>query len=158
MAGARSIHARWVVIAIMAVTGAAFFYEFLNDDLHNAGTDVGSTGVPLALRYLIAMAVGGGLSGAICAGMFGRSGAVGWLWAALGAVLATALAGLLGSFFGLIPDLLADGLTTQHLISAGFGLVLIPLSMVGRPVMIAVWLGLVVAAHLLARRARVTKG
>ncbi len=146
--------ARMIVIVVMAITGAAFFYEFLSDDLQNAGASQTALGVPLALRYILAMAAGGAVAGAILAGFFGRAGAGGWLWAGVGAVLSVVLAGGIGSALGLIPDILGDGLTTQHLISAGFGLVLIPLSMIGRPVMVVLWLGLAVAAHLLARRAR----
>lgn len=152
MANARQ--ARMIVVVVMAITGAAFFFEFLNDDLRNAGISRAALNAPLALRYILAMAAGGALAGALLAGFFGRTGVIGGLWAGLGALIAVVLTGGIGSALALIPDILADGITTQHLISAGFGLVLIPLSMIGRPVMILLWLGLAVCAHLLALRAR----
>lgn len=145
-----TLGARWIVISVMGIMGAAFFYVFLSDDLQNSG----ASAAPLASRYLIAMAVGGGLAGAVFARLFGQPGVQGWIWAAIGAVFCSLVAGLIGSFLGVVPDLIRDGLSSQNLVSIGFGLVLIPLAMVGRPIMFVVWLGLAAVAHLLAARAR----
>ncbi|MAC77517.1 MAG: hypothetical protein CML66_05580 [Rhodobacteraceae bacterium] len=149
------VRARLVVMGMMAVTGAAFFYGFLTDDMARVTeTQADQVSQGLIIRYIVAMALGGLVSGAIFAGMFGRMSIPGWVLALLGAVLASLIGGLVGSAIGLLPDLAADGLTLTEVISIGFGLVLIPLAMAGRPFMIAVWVVLMVATQIWAGRVR----
>lgn len=153
MSGSR--RARLIVAVMMAIAGAVFFYEFFRDDMANlsesAQADVSSA---LVIRYLVALAIGGAVAGAITAGLFGRNGVAGWAVAFLGAVLASLLTGLIGSAIGRFPDLIADGFGLNDVVAIGFGLVLIPLSMVDRPTLFAAWLVLMVATHLWARSAR----
>ncbi|WP_428928541.1 hypothetical protein [Marinibacterium sp. SX1] len=150
-----STKARLVVTVMMALIGGAFFFGFLAEDMGRASDPgVENVGRGLVLRYIVAMAIGGALAGALCAGLFGHGGVTGWLRAVVGAVLASLLAGLIGSAIGQLPDMAADGLNMTEVISIGFGLVLIPLAMVGQPVMVAVWAALSVATHLMAHRVR----
>ncbi|MGR3803652.1 hypothetical protein [Marinibacterium profundimaris] len=147
--------ARGLVTIMMAITGAAFFFGFLTEELgHVTPEQAQSVPQELIIRYIVAMAIGGALSGLVCAGLFGRHGVGGWVLGLLGAVLASLLAGLIGSAIGQVPDMAAGGFNMTEVISIAFGLVLIPLAMAGRPVMIAVWAVLMVVTHLLARRAR----
>lgn len=146
---------RATVALMMAITGAMFFFVFVAEDASNI-PDLKWSDLPLGLilRYLLAMGLGGALAGALMAGLFGRGGIGGWALAALGGVLATLIAGLLGSATGIVPDLLADGWQVADLIPILFGLLVLPLAMAGKPLIALVWLALIVTTHLLAARAR----
>jgi len=146
---------RRVVAGMMALTGALFFFAFLLEDVP-AGSDVDWTGLPwvLILRYILAMGIGGALAGLVLAGLFGRRGVSGWILALIAGIVATLFAGLLGSAVGLLPDLLADGWRINDLIPIAFGLLVIPLSFAGQPVLPAIWLVLILATHIWARRLR----
>lgn len=147
--------ARLIVTIMMSFTGATFFFGFLTEEMGRVTEEQAQlVSRGLIIRYIVAMAIGGAVAGLICAGLFGRHGLPGWLLVLLGAIVVTLLAGLIGSAIGQLPDMAADGLNMTELISIGFGLVLIPLAMAGRPAMIAVWAVLMVVTHLLARRAR----
>lgn len=151
----QSRKARLVVMLMMAITGAAFFFGFLSEDMANlADYQREQVSQGLIIRYIIAMALGGAVSGAAFAGMFGRMTIPGWVLAFLGAVLASLLGGLIGSAIGLLPDMAADGLSLTEVISIGFGLVLIPLAMAGHPAMVGVWAVLMIIAHVWAGRIR----
>lgn len=146
---------RSVVALTMAICGAMFFSVFLKEDMSNMGASEWSD-LPwgLILRYVVAMAIGGALAGALLAGLFGRDGILGWALAAIGGVLATLMAGLLGSAAGLVPDLFADGWQTGELIQIFAGLLVIPLSFAGNAWLVPIWLVLLAAAHILAKKAR----
>lgn len=151
----QSRKARLVVMVMMALTGAAFFYGFFTDDMaHIAETQADAVPTSLVIRYIAAMALGGAIAGALFAGLFGWLSIPGWALGLLGAILASLIGGLIGSAIGLLPDLAADGLSLTEVISIGFGLVLIPLAMAGRPFMIAVWLVLMVITQVWAGRVR----
>ena len=150
-----AVAARRVVAVMMALVGALFFYEFLRDDLGSLPDErQQDIQIFLILRYLVAMAIGGAVAGAVIAGLFGRRGGLGWFLAILGALLVTALAGMIGSALALVPDLISDGWVTGDIIPIAFGLVLIPLSLAGRPWLFAIWLALLILTHLWARRCR----
>ncbi|MEM8731064.1 MAG: hypothetical protein AAGF79_14225 [Pseudomonadota bacterium] len=147
--------ARLTVIVLMAILGATFFFGFLSEDMGHVTEEQRDTvSQTLVLRYIVAMALGGAIGGAITAGLFGRHGVLGWLLGFVGGVLASLLGGFFGSALGLVPDLISSGFVLPDVVAVGFGFVLIPLSLVGEPLMVAVWLALVVITHVLARRAR----
>jgi MFS family permease len=147
--------ARRVVTVMMAITGAAFFFVFLLADVADPARNAWSD-LPwgLILRYILAMGIGGGLAGALLSGLFGRSGIGGWLLAAIGGCVVMAVAGLLGSAVGLLPDLLADGWAMNDLIKIGFGALVLPLSLVGNPIALLAWLILLAVTHIWAARRR----
>ncbi len=64
------------------------------------------------------------------------------------------IAGLLGSAMGLLPDLLRDGWQSADIIPILFGLAVLPLAFVGKPLLLAGWLGLIALTHVWARQAR----
>jgi hypothetical protein len=147
--------ARYVTTGMMALIGAVFFFAFLLEDVVGRSSVVWAD-LPWAviLRYVVAMVIGGALAGWLLAGSFGRRGVAGWLLALLGGALATTIAGLLGSAFGLLPDLLADGWEMADLIPIGYGLAVLPLAFAGVPLLSLAWLVLVALTHVLAKRAR----
>ncbi len=147
---------RMVVSLMMALMGAMFFFAFLSEDVSNT-TNLDWADVPkgLVIRYIIAMGLGGAIAGWLVSGLFGRSGVMGWLLAALGGLLATVFAGFLGSAVGLLPDLLADGWQMSDLIPIAFGLLVVPLSLVGNPLMTLACVVLVAVTHVWTKRHRV---
>ncbi|WP_416930094.1 hypothetical protein [Tropicimonas sp.] len=154
-----------VVALMMALTGALFFFAFMADDARQMRAD-GMVALPWGLmwRYLLAMAAGGGLTGAALAGAFGRGGAGGWLLALLAGIAATLIAGLVGSTVGMLPDLLADGWQGRDLIPVAAGLLVVPFALAGEIRvfgawlpgiwLLPVWLALICLTHLWARRLR----
>lgn len=146
---------RLIVAVMMALVGAMFFFVFLAEDIENM-TNLEWADLPtgLVLRYIVAMGIGGAIAGFLLAGLFGRAGIGGWALAGIGGVLATLLAGLIGSAAGLLPDLLADGWQMADIIPIAFGLLVIPLAMVGKPLIALVWVALLGVTHVLAGRAR----
>ncbi|WP_297977620.1 hypothetical protein, partial [uncultured Amaricoccus sp.] len=140
---------------MMALIGAGLFFVLLAGELpgrESADWDDLPTGI--VVRYIVTMALGSAVAGWLLAGLFGRRGAAGWLLALLGAVAATMVAGLLGSALGLLPDLLRDGWQSSDLIPILFGLAVLPLAFVGKPLLLAAWLGLIALTHVWARQAR----
>lgn len=146
---------RAIVVLMMALVGAMFFFVFIAEDITNM-TDLEWADLPwgLILRYVLAMGAGGALAGALAAGLFGRAGLLGWLLALLGGVIAVVLAGLMGSAIGLLPDLLRDGWQTADLIPVLFGLLVVPMAAAGEPLVGAALIGLIALTHFLARRRR----
>ncbi len=69
-------------------------------------------------------------------------------------MLAAVSSGIFGSLFGLLPDMLHDGFQLGDVIAIGFGALVLPLATVGHPWLLILWLILVVASHLWARRVR----
>ena len=108
----------------------------------------------LIFRYLIAFGLAGALLGFLVAGVFGRKGVAGWLLAFLGGVVVAIFGGVLGSFFGLVPDILSGGFENGVAVSVASGALLPFFALAGRPFLVALWLGLVVFAHVLAKRRR----
>jgi hypothetical protein len=140
---------------MMALVGALIFTVLLVEDVGLLPQGVSAT-LPWALiaQYALAMAVGGALAGALLSGLFGRRGAGGWLLAALGGIVASIVAGLLGSAVGLLPSLLRDGFDMGDLIAVGFGATLAPIALIGNPLRLAVWVALIVLTHLWCQRIR----
>lgn len=147
--------ARRVVAASMALVGALFVYFLIEEDVRNLSqVSWSDLDAGIVARYVAAMLIGGAVSGWLFAGLFGRGGAVGWVLVAIGGVLATLLAGLLGSAIGRLPDLLADGWNMSDLLAVGAGLLVPVLAIAGQTHVAFLWIALIVLAHLLARRAR----
>lgn len=146
---------RYVSTLMMALIGVLLIAAFMAEDVVAQG-DLAWADLPkgLMLRYLLAMAVGGALSGWLLAGMFGRGGLGGFLLGFLGAVLATLVAGLFGSAAGLLPDLLRDGWSGADLVPILYGLAALPLAFAGQPLLLLGWLVLMLFTHLWARRVR----
>ena len=67
------------------------------------------------------------------------------------------VAGLLGSALGLLPDLLRDGWQMSDLVPILFGLAVLPLAFVGKPLLLVAWLGLIALTHVWARQARAAR-
>ena len=146
---------RLLITLAITVTSALTFAALLIEDL-NGFDDLEFDDLPwgLILRYMVTMALGGAVAGFLLAGMFGRRRIGGWFLAILGGVVATLLAGLLGSFFGWLPDYLSAGDQPNALVSILAGALVPIFAFAGRPVLFLLWVMLIVATHLLARRAR----
>lgn len=143
----------------MALIGAGLFFVLLAGDLPSLKIGHWSE-LPwrLIIRYIVTMSLGGGIAGWLLSGLFGRRGIAGWVLAALGAVLATMVAGLIGSALGQLPDLLRDGWQAADMIPIVFGLVVLPLAFAGKPLLFLAWAVLVGLTHVLASRARAASG
>lgn len=139
----------------LAVTCVLFFFLFVLEDLSPATqTDQPDPPWGLLARYAVAMAAGGALAGLVSAGLFGRAGATGAILALIGGVVATLIAGALGSAMGLLPDMVAGGMQSQDLIAIAFGLFVVPLAIAEKPALAVVWVGLILATHLAVRAQR----
>jgi hypothetical protein len=146
---------RPVVAATLAFASAFFFVVLLFEDFADlAGADLSRLPWGAVLRYVAAMALGGALAGALLAGLFGRRGWPGWLLAGLGGVVATTFAGVLGSLFGLLPDIVSDGWQRRDAVAIGSGALVLPFAAVGWPFLLVLWAALIARAHLRARRLR----
>ena len=146
---------RWVAALMMAVIGAFLFGAFVLQDIR-IHPELGARDLPwgLILRYGLAMSLGGALIGFLASGLFGRRGIGGWGLALLGGLLVSALAGLAGSAFGLLPELLADGFSTADAIRIGAGLLVLPLAAAEAPLLLVIIVGLIAATHLWSRTIR----
>lgn len=147
-----------IAALMMALSGAFFFVVFVLQDVR-IHPELTWDQLPWSLiaRYAVAMTAGGALAGVVFSGLFGRSGTGGWFLALLGGAIASLLSGLFGSAFGLLPDLLADGLTMAELIKVVLGALVVPLSVIEQPFLLIVLIGLVLATHELCKRARQSK-
>jgi hypothetical protein len=141
---------------MMALAGASLFAAFVGQDIRLRPANMALADLPwgLILRYVAAMAAGGAVAGLIFAGFFGRRGVFGWVLAALGGLLATAISGALGSAFGLLPDLLADGYHSSDVIPVAAGLLVLPLAAGEQPLLLVVVAALVALTHVLCKRGR----
>lgn len=139
----------------MALASLVLFLAMIFEDIGDfAAADWSNIPVGLIVRYAVAMGLGGALAGYVLAGLFGKSGFLGWLLALVGGFLATTFAGIIGSAFGLAPDLLSDGFQASDMLAIGAGALVLPLAVIGWPVLLPVWLALVLLAHVLARKRR----
>ncbi|WP_159099647.1 hypothetical protein [Alloyangia pacifica] len=146
---------RYVTTLMMALIGVLLIAAFMAEDaIARGGVTWADLPKGLMLRYLLAMALGGALSGWLLAGMFGRSGLGGFILGFIGSVLATLVAGLFGSAAGLLPDLLRDGWSSSDLIPIFYGLAVLPLAFAGQPLLLVGWLVIMLFTHLWARRVR----
>jgi hypothetical protein len=140
---------------MMALSSALLFIVFLAEDFGGLMATLQAE-LPwgLVLRYLVAMAAGGALCGALLSGLFGRQGLGGWLLAGLGGIVTATIAGMLGSLLGLLPDLLADGWQTRDLVAVGAGALVLPLAATGWTPLLALWAAVVGGTHIRVRRLR----
>jgi hypothetical protein len=146
---------KWIAALMMALTGAILFAAFVLQDI-KIHPEMAWHDLPwsLILRYAGAMTLGGALSGLVFSGLFGRNGFGGWILAILGGVLGASISGLFGSAFGLVPDLAAGGISTTELLQIAAGILVLPLSVIEEPLLGLVLTALVIATHILCKRAR----
>ncbi|ANT62583.1 hypothetical protein AYJ57_19560 [Salipiger sp. CCB-MM3] len=147
--------ARFVTTFMMALVGGLLFFAFLYEDAVALGPER-AVAEPrgLQIRYLIAMVLGGALSGWLLSGLYGRRGIGGYLLGFVGSIVALMVAGLFGSAVGLLPDILRQGWDASDLIPILFGAVALPLSFAGAPLLFVGWLVISLATHLWAKRVR----
>ena len=140
---------------LLAAASALLFLALIFDDFgHLSETDWSELPLVLIVRYFLAMGVGGAIAGYALSNLFGRTGLLGWVLALIGGILAATFAGLLGSAIGLLPDLLSDGFQSHDILAVTAGALVLPLAMIGWPVLIPIWVCLVFLVHLLAKRQR----
>lgn len=144
-----------VAALMMAIIGALLFSAFVMQDIR-IHPELGPQDLPwgLIIRYGVAMTLGGALAGYLLCGTFGRGGVGGWVLALLGGVIAASLSGLLGSAFGLLPDMLSDGFSLSEAIQIVAGLLVLPLAAIEEPVLIPAVAALIAATHILCKRRR----
>lgn len=144
-----------VVAGVLALASLALFLAMIFEDIGEFATaDWSNLPIGLIVRYAVAMGLGGALAGYILAGWFGKSGIFGWLLAFVGGFLAATFAGIIGSAFGLAPDLLSDGFQASDILAIVAGALVLPLAVIGWPVLLPIWLALVGLAHVLAGKRR----
>ena len=97
------------------------------------------------------MGLAGALVGYLLSGMFGKSGLKGWVLAWLGGLLVATIAGIVGSAVGLLPDLIAGGPRTGAIVAILAGALVLPLALIGWPILVLIWILLVSLAHITAR-------
>ncbi|MDW4498548.1 hypothetical protein R5H30_11190 [Sulfitobacter sp. D35] len=159
---ARGWSPRWIAALMMALSGLFFFLALLMQDMR-ALDSLNRETVPigLMLRYAVAMALGGALAGYLTSALFGR-GAFGgllrsfggYLLAIVAGIVASIFAGAFGAAFGEVPELLRDGYHTRDLVPIAGGAVILAFVAAGRPVLLLVWFGIVIATHVWTRKAR----
>lgn len=146
---------RSIAAGMMALTGVFLFAAFVLEDIRiHPEVPAGELPWGLILRYAVAMALGGAFVGFALAGLFGRTGILGWPLALIGGLLATSLSGLFGSVFGLLPDLLSDGFSVSDVIQAAAGLLILPFAAGDQPWIVLAVLALIIATHVLCRRSK----
>ncbi len=146
---------RLFVAGMMALASALLFVALLFEDFSAlAAADPSQVPWSLMLRYVVSMTFGGAIAGYLLSGMFGRAGVFGWFLALAGGVFTSIFAGVLGSFVGLLPDLMSNGWQPTMLISVASGGLVLPFALVGWTALVVVWIAIVVATHLRARRRR----
>ncbi len=140
---------------MMALLGAFLFVAVVMQDIRRH-PEIAPGDFPwgLMIRYFIAMILGGALSGFVFSGLFGRSSIFGWLLSFLSGVIAAAFSGLIGSAIGLLPDMIADGLSTGELIQIGAGLLVLPFSIAEKPWLAIPVVALLLVTHVWCRSAR----
>ena len=140
------------VVGILALASMVLFMVLVFEDVR-AFQDADWHQLPLALvaRYAVAMGLAGALVGYSLYGMFGKSGLKGWALALVGGFLVATIAGIVGSAVGLVPDLIADGPRTGAIIAIFAGALVLPLALIGWPLLLLIWIVLVSLAHIIAR-------
>lgn len=146
---------RLITAAMMASVSVFLFVAFLYNDLGNvAAQNAPAPGIAIVARYLVAMAIGGAAAGFLFAGLFGRQGMMGWVFALVGGTLATLTAGVTGSVIGLLPERLSDGWQAADLIPIVSGAMILPFALSDWPALTVVWPAMIFATHIWARNAR----
>jgi len=146
---------RKTVATLMALSSALLFIALVAEDMGElTGLTFATIPWGLFLRYLLGMALAGALCGAALSSLFGRPGFFGWILVFAAGIVTATIAGVLGSFFGLLPELLSDGWQSQDMVAIGAGALVLPLAAIGWTPLLAVWIALVGAAHFRAMRAR----
>ena len=140
------------VVGILALASMVLFLVLVFEDVR-AFQDANWRQLPLALvaRYAVAMGLAGALVGYLLSGMFGKSGLKGWVLAWLGGLLVATIAGIVGSAVGLLPDLIAGGPRTGAIVAILAGALVLPLALIGWPILVLIWILLVSLAHITAR-------
>ncbi|WP_295314252.1 hypothetical protein [Roseobacter sp.] len=153
--GAASKLLKRQVILTLALASMLLFLALVFEDVGELATvDWSELPLGLIVRYAVAMGIGGAIAGYILMGLFGRPGVIGWGLSMTGGILVATFAGLLGSAIGLSPDLLSDGYQTRDIVAIGAGALVLPLAVIGWPVLLPVWIVLIARAHMLARKRR----
>ena len=130
--------ARLGIAASLAVTGAVLMLAILVV-LEGTATEMAIMVPPAA--------IGAFLSGGLLAGLFGQNDKAGWLWALLGALLATTL----GSFIGGLIWHFLEGLPDGPLQTGFFAfLVVMVIAPASQPLLIGPWLALMIGVHIAA--------
>ena len=146
---------RWIVAGMLALANALFFFVFVLEDIPaQGGINLADLPWGLLIRYAVAMAIGGAIAGFCVSALFGRAGLLGWTFALIGGVLATLIAGIIGSAIGRSPELLSNGWQSTDAVAVAAGLILVPLSMIDFPWMFLIWLALVLVTHIWAKSTR----
>ena len=140
-----------VALSAAALTGA-FALAFLWGE--RQGVDLTAGIWAFVAGTLAGHILGGFVLGWALAGLFGRSGAVGWALAALGGVLVTLLGGLIGTAVEVLPAALGGASSASALVRVAAGALITPLAIAAAPWLGAVWIAAVAALHLAARAAR----
>lgn len=140
---------------MMALLGGLLFSAFVLQDIRiRPELSAESPPFGLILRYGGAMIIGGAVSGYIFGGLFGRNGAGGWVLTILAGITASVLAGLFGSLVGLLPDLIADGLSMKETVSIVAGLLVLPLALIEQPPLALPVICILALTHLWCKAAR----
>lgn len=146
---------RLVVAGMMALASSLLFVALLFEDFSElALADRSQLPWSLMFRYMIAMTFGGAIAGFLMSDMFGRQGIFGWFLALIGGGITSIFAGVLGSFVGLVPDLLSSGWQPAMLIGVASGGLVLPFALVGWSALVVIWIAIVVVTHLKIRRRR----
>jgi hypothetical protein len=144
-----------MVICVLALASLALFLALVFEDFGElAAAEWSELPLGLIARYALAMGMGGALAGYVLYGMFGKSGILGWLVAIAGGVLVATFSGILGSAIGLAPDLLTDGFQARDAVAIAAGALVLPLALLGWPILVPIWGVLVALAHVVALRGK----
>lgn len=132
---------RWTIALMLAIAGAVYLWSALSTEIGGIVRD--NDDWPLILAWASAAAfAGAGIAGVIVASGFGRSGAAGWLVAAVSGAVATLLGGAFGGTF-ILP---VYGTITGPFVVVGYAR--------ANPWLFVVWAVLMAAVHLAAARLR----
>ncbi len=149
---------RSIAAGMMALTGAFLFAAFVLQDIRiHPEISRGELPWGLITRYGLAMTAGGALVGFVLAGLFGRRGVLGWVLALVGGTVAASLSGLIGSAFGLLPELLSDGFSASDAAMVVAGLLILPLTAIEEPWILAVLAALIALTQILCQRQRTAR-
>ena len=140
---------------LLALASALLFLALVFEDFGQlAETDLSELPMGLIVRYFLAMGLGGAIAGYVLSNLFGRTGLLGWILAMIGGILVATFAGLLGSAIGLLPDLVSDGFQSSDILAVVAGALVLPLALIGWPILLPIWICLILLVHFLAKRRR----
>ncbi|MEM0908482.1 MAG: hypothetical protein AAGJ94_14025 [Pseudomonadota bacterium] len=141
--------ARLTVAALFAAAFGLVAIVLLYED-HQSGE-----GVVLFAAELIAFyAVGGAIAGLLSAPLFGHGGLSGWVRAIVGGLVVTVLGGMLGGALAATPTMVMNQSLLPLAMGLALGTVSLPLAAPQAPLTVPLWLGVIIAAHVIARAAR----